>query len=314
VERKADLRVLLGVTASGKSALALALAERARAEVVSMDSMLVYRGMDIGTAKPSAEERARVAHHGLDLVEPSAVFTVQDWLACAEAALAEIASRGRRALVVGGTAFYYKALVHGLFDGPDVDPALRASLEQRYDAEGCGVLHAELARVDAPAAARIHAHDRKRVVRALEVWHQSGRSLSDWQREWGWDGAGARERERRVVELVREEADLERRIVRRTREMLDAGWADEAARVRAGGGFSATSSQALGYRTALRLHDGELDRDAACAEIALGTRQFARRQRTWFRKFHEAVRVRAPESTQDLVERVDEVLRAFDWS
>ncbi len=129
VEGKQELRVLLGVTASGKSELALELAERAGAEVVSMDSMLVYRGMDIGTAKPTAVERIRVLHHGLDLAAPSDVFTVQHWLAATEVALADIAARGRRALLVGGTAFYYKALVHGLFDGPDVDPALRASLD-----------------------------------------------------------------------------------------------------------------------------------------------------------------------------------------
>ena len=314
VEGKQELRVLLGVTASGKSALALELAERAGAEVVSMDSMLVYRGMDIGTAKPTAAERARVRHHGLDLAAPSEVFTVQHWLAATEAALADSAARGRRALLVGGTAFYYKALVHGLFEGPDVDPALRASLERRYELEGAAALHAELARVDVAAAARIHANDRKRVVRALEVWHQSGRPLSDWQREWGWDGSGASERPRRVVELAPEPARLEQRIVERTGAMLDAGWAAEAAGVRAGGGFSATASQALGYAIALDLHDGRISRREAAEQIALATRQFARRQRTWFRKFREARVVATPETPQDLAERVDEVLRWFDWA
>ncbi len=314
VEGKQELRVLLGVTASGKSALALELAERAGAEVVSMDSMLVYRGMDIGTAKPTAAERARIRHHGLDLAAPSDVFTVQHWLSATEVALADIAARGRRALLVGGTAFYYKALVHGLFEGPEVDPALRASLEERYEREGAPVLHAELARVDAPAAARIHANDRKRVVRALEVWHQSGRPLSDWQREWGWDGSGANERPRRVVELVPEPERLEQRIVARTGAMLDAGWAVEAAAVRASGGFSSTASQALGYAIALELHDGLVTRELAQERIALATRQFARRQRTWFRKFREARAVAAPERPQDLAERVDEVLRWFDWA
>lgn len=311
---ESDLRVLLGQTASGKSALALEVAERAGAELVSLDSMLVYRGMDIGTAKPTAAELARVRHHALDLVEPRETFTVQQWLAVAEAALADITSRGKRALFVGGTAFYYKALVHGLFEGPDVDSAVRAALEQRYEREGAEKLHAELAQVDATAAGRIHANDRKRVVRALEVWQQTGRALSDWQREWGWDGSGAKERARRVVELVREPEVLERRIAERTRAMLDAGWAEEAARVRANGGFSATSSAALGYSLALAHFDGELSRDEAQAAITLATRQFARRQRTWFRKFREAERVRAPETTQDLSERVGEVLRVFDWN
>src|SRR5262249_35574703 len=159
---------------------------------------------DVGTAKPSAAERARVRHHALDLVEPSATFTVQDYLREAERALADARARGKRAVFVGGTAFYYKALTQGLFEGPEVDAAVRAELEQRYDREGAQLLHAELARVDGASAARIHANDKKRVVRALEVWTQSGKPLSAWQREWGWDreGAAPTGRARRVVGLA----------------------------------------------------------------------------------------------------------------
>ncbi|MCC7011600.1 MAG: tRNA (adenosine(37)-N6)-dimethylallyltransferase MiaA [Planctomycetes bacterium] len=311
-----QLRVILGATASGKTALALEIAARAGAEIVSLDSMLVYRGMDIGTAKPSAAERARVRHHALDLVAPHEEFTVQQYLAAAESALADAAARGARALFVGGTAFYYKTLVHGLFRGPDVDRELRARLELRFDREGAAALHAELARVDPRAAARIHCNDRKRVVRALEVFEQTGAPLSDLQREWGWDdgasGAPAG-RARRVIELVVPVDELDRRIAERTRAMLDAGWVEEALRIRAEGGFSATSRQALGYAEVLRLADGELGRADAVAEIALRTRQFARRQRTWLRKFEEARRVASPENEQDLAQRVDEVLEWFDW-
>ncbi len=304
-----ELRFMLGPTASGKSSLALEVAERAGAEIVSLDSMLVYRGMDIGTAKPGAGERARVPHHAIDLVEPSAVFTVQDYLKAAQAALASITARGRRALFVGGTAFYYKALTQGLFEGPPLDAALRAALEARYEREGAAALHAELARIDAVSAARIHANDKKRVVRALEVWEQSGKPLTEWQREWGWGDPSQpkRGRARRVVGLALETAELDARIAARIVAMLDAGWPDEARAIRDAGGFSTTSSQALGYSEALALADGSLTRTEAERRIYLATRQFARRQRTWLRKFNETRWVAAPKR-EDLAERVDEVL------
>jgi len=185
------LRFLIGPTAVGKSAAALALCERNGCEIVSLDSMQVYRGMDIGTAKPTPAERARVRHHMLDLAGPEERFDVQRYLRELEPVKADLARRGARALFVGGTGFYLKALTHGLFEGPGVDAGLRERLEQRYAAEGAEALHAELGRVDPPAAARIHARDRKRVLRGLEVFEQTGRALSDWQREWGWHGRAA---------------------------------------------------------------------------------------------------------------------------
>lgn len=312
-----ELRVILGATASGKTALALAVAERAGAEIISLDSMLVYRGMDIGTAKPNAAERARVPHHALDLVEARDEFTVHHYLNVAEAALASASERGVRALFVGGTAFYYKALVHGLFRGPELDPTLRRELEQRFDGEGAAAMHAELTRVDPRSAARIHANDKKRVVRALEVFLQTQRPLSEHQREWGWgdDGDGRDGgRARRVVELVFPVEELDARIATRTRAMLDAGWVDEAVRLRERGGFSATSKQALGYAEVLRLADGDVTRAEAELEIALRTRQFARRQRTWLRKFDEARRCAAPRNAEDLAARADEVLGEFGWA
>ena len=311
-----ELRVVLGATATGKTAFALALAERAGAEIVSLDSMLVYRGMDVGTAKPPAAERARIPHHALDLVPPSTVFTVQDYLAAAQAALEDVRRRGGRALFVGGTAFYYKALTQGLFEGPDVDSELRGALERRYEREGADALHRELARVDSLAARRIHANDKKRVVRALEVFEQTGRPLSDWQREWGWgEGGGASPigRPRRVVELCVPAPELDRRIAERTRRMLDGGWVEEALAVRAAGGFSATSRQALGYADVLELADGVLSRAEAEERIALRTRQFSRRQRTWLRKFTEARRIEAPENAEDRAEVLDAVLAGFGW-
>jgi len=278
------LRVLVGPTASGKSALALALAERAGAEIVSLDSMQVYRGMDVGTAKPDPAERGRVPHHLLDLVSPAERYDVVRFLADARGALADVHARASRALFVGGTGFYLAALLRGLFAGPPVDRALRARLEERAERDGNLALHAELEARDPASARRIHANDKKRLVRALEVLEQTGRPLSEWQSQWR---AAPRPRESRArlvgLDLERGEHDL--RIRARTRRMLDAGWREEALAVRAGPGFGPTARQALGYRTVLAWADGELGRDEAQERIAIETRRFARRQRTWYRRF-----------------------------
>ena len=279
--------VLVGCTAAGKTALALELAEASGREVLSMDSMLVYRGLDVGTAKPTAEEQGRVRHHLIDLVDPSERYDVQRYLADFEAAEADVRRRGRVPLVVGGTGFYLQAILFGLFEGPPVDLAVRAAIEARGEREGPAALHAELERSDSASAARIHPNDVKRVVRALEVLEQTGRTLSDWQREWGWDGAERPGRPRRLVGLAREEPGLTERIRLRTREMLSSGWPEEAERVRAGAGFGETAIQALGYREVLELVDGRATKAETEERIALRTRQFARRQRTWFRRFPE---------------------------
>lgn len=279
-----DLCAIVGPTAAGKSDLALEVAERAGAELVSLDSMQVYRGMDIGTAKPDEAMRARVPHHMLDLVTPDERYDVQRFLGDLAPVLAELAERGRRALFVGGTAFYLKALTHGLFEGPDVDPGLRARLEEEARELGPEALHARVAAVDPASAARLHPNDTRRLVRALEVHAQTGRALSDWQREWEGQGAG---RPRRLVGVGHTVPDLDARILARARVMLDAGWPEEAARVRERWGFGPTAIQALGYAEVLRMVDGELDREECAREIALRTRQFARKQRTWYRKFEE---------------------------
>lgn len=282
-------RALIGPTASGKSALALRVAERCGAEIVSLDSMQVYRRMDVGTAKPTAAERARVRHHMLDLAEPSELFDVSRFLAELEPVLRDARERAQRLLLVGGTGFYLKVLFDGLFEGPPVDRGLRARIEARADVEGLSALHAELAALDPISAARIHANDRKRVVRALEVHAQTGRTLSDWQREWASFGNASRATQRFLVGLALPTAELDARIRVRTRAMLEAGWAEEAVAIERTCGFSKSAIQALGYVEALALARGELSFDDACARIALATRQFARRQRTWYRKFEDAV-------------------------
>jgi len=220
----------------------------------------------------------------LDLVGPEERFDVQRFLRELAPVTAELERRGVPALFVGGTGFYLKALTHGLFEGPEVDLALRERLEQRYATEGGEQLHAELARVDPQAAARIHARDRKRVLRGLEVFEQTGRALSDWQREWGWHGATANPRPVRIAGLQCPMPELEARIARRTRAMLAQGWVEEARAIRASPGFGPTAIQALGYREVLALGDGELEREDCEQAIVRATRQFARRQRTWWRK------------------------------
>ena len=304
------LRFVIGPTAAGKSALALALAERTGAAIVSMDSMQVYRGMDVGTAKPTSEERARVPHFGLDLVDPSERYDVQRFLADTQRALEELERQGRPALLVGGTGFYLQALLRGVFQGPAPDPALRARLQERAREGGSPVLHAELTRLDPPSAERIHPNDEKRVVRALEVLEQTGKPLSSWQREWGWHehGETRASRAHRIVGLTLETERLDQRIHARARAMLAAGWADEARAIRDGCGFGPTAIQALGYREVLDWVDGRETQEAVLERIALRTRQFARRQRTWFRRFESTTWLEAeahdPEQRLATAERV----------
>lgn len=306
------VEALVGPTAVGKSALALELAERLDAELLSLDSMQVYRGLDVGTAKPSAAERARVRHHLLDLVGPEERYDVTRWLADAARAVREVRARGKRALFVGGTGFWLVALLRGLFEGPPVDEAVRARFERRYVEEGPERLHAELARRDPPSAARIHAHDRKRLVRALEVHEQSGRPLSHWQREWGWHESGvAALRAHRVLRLECAREELGARIEARARAMLAAGWVEEARAIRAGPGFGPTSAQALGYAEVLELADGRLEREAALARIVQRTRRFARKQLGWYRKLEQVETRSAPRDASALARLADEL--ALRW-
>jgi tRNA dimethylallyltransferase len=210
---------LIGATASGKSAVALEVAARLRGEVLSVDSMQVYRGMDIGTAKPTAAERARVRHHLIDLVDPTDTFTVSRFVERADAVIADAAGRGARLIAAGGTPLYFKSLFHGLFEGPGADAAVR----QRLAAMGNEAMHAHLAEVD-PAAARIHPNDTKRLIRALEVFELTGRPISSFQTEW----IAPRPRHAAVwFGLHWEKEPLNRRINARVREMIRQGWLEE---------------------------------------------------------------------------------------
>jgi len=310
--------VVTGPTAGGKEPLALAVARRLGGEIVSADSMKVYRGLDIGTAKPSAAERDAVPHHLLDVADPDETFSAARWLAMAEAAIADIHARGRasprrsRALprqsrapiVSGGTPLYLKALLEGLFEGPAADPALRRRLRAEAARSGAAALHDRLARIDPEAAGRIHPNDLRRIVRALEVHEKTGRPISALQRQWG-----ERRPEYRplLVAVRRNRDDLTRRITDRVRRMLEAGLVDEVrALLERYGDLAKGPRQALGYAEALAYLAGDLAEADLPGAIVAHTRQFARRQMSWLRRFEGVMWLdAAPDTPTDaLADRV----------
>jgi len=277
------LHFLVGPTACGKSTIALELAPRVCAEILCMDSMAVYREMDILAAKPTAEERARVPHHLLDLADPHEPFSAGRYVDEADRVAREVSARGRLPLFVGGTALYLKAISEGLFDGPGADPALRAQLKARGETEGPPALHRELAAHDPASAAKIHPNDLRRIVRAMEVLQLTGQPISAWQQQRG--RANARYR-CLVVGLRRDRQDLYARIDQRVERMFEQGLLDEVrALCRRHPPVGQGASQALGY-SELRAHfRGETTLEDAKALIQTHTRQFAKRQLTWFRSF-----------------------------
>jgi tRNA dimethylallyltransferase len=292
--------VLTGPTGSGKSARALELAAGFGAEIVAMDSMTLYRGMDVGTAKPSAEDRRRVPHHLIDVLDPWESGSVAWWLDRAAEAVRDIERRGKRALVVGGTPLYLKALLYGLFEGPTGDPAVRGRLTAEAAVDGLAVLHARLANVDPATAARVHPNDLRRIVRALEVWELTGRPISAWQREWAaasTDPSTAPRNAPPVVCLDRPRNELYARTDRRVLEMLAAGWLDEVRRLRAlPRPLGREAAMAVGYCELNDFLDRRLGWDDAVHGIRQRSRNYAKRQLTWFRHL-PGVRFAGPELT-----------------
>jgi tRNA dimethylallyltransferase len=282
----ADAVLLLGPTACGKSALALRLASELPLEIVSIDSAQVYRGMNIGTAKPSSAERAAVAHHLIDIRDPAEPYSAAAFVSDATAAIADIRSRGRLPLVVGGTMLYAKALREGLADLPAADPALRAKIEADARTLGWPALHARLAAVDPVAAARLKPNDRQRIQRALEICAQAGRPMSELLA-----GAPPPTRPVTVALLPADRAELHRRIALRFDAMLAAGFLDEVRELRARGDLTPElpSMRSVGYRQAWRFLDGELSHAGFRAAGIAATRQLAKRQITWLRSMRDAV-------------------------
>jgi len=282
VESAAEpLLVVVGPTASGKTELALELAERLDGEIVSADSVQIYRHFDIGSGKPSGAERARAPHHLIDVAEPDEPLDAARFAELAEAAIAEIRARGKRPIVCGGTFLWVRALVYGLAPAPPADPAVRARHAERVEREGRAALHAELARVDPESAARLAPNDAVRVSRALEVYELTGVPLSRFHAEHGFR---VPRRPVRLVGVRRPREELDARIHARVERMLDAGWLDEVRALLARGYGETRPMGSVGYRQVTRaLAEPVVDRAALTTEIVRATRVFARRQRTWLR-------------------------------
>jgi tRNA dimethylallyltransferase len=271
---------VVGPTASGKSAVAMAAAEQlGDVELVSVDSMQVYRGMDIGTATPTPGERRRVRHHLLDLVEPDTDFTVAEFQRAYRSALADIAGRDHRAILVGGTGLYHRAVIDDL-ELPGEWPEVRARLLDELADVGPAALHARLSTIDPLAASRMEPANERRIVRALEVCEGSGRPFSSFGP--GLDAYPPTE----VIQigLAWDRDRLSARIDARVRDMVDAGLVDEVAAIASATGFSRTAAQALGYKEILDHLRGECSLDEAVARVIVRTRQFAIRQIRWFRR------------------------------
>jgi tRNA dimethylallyltransferase len=302
---KHRLVILLGPTGSGKTALALRLAERFGGEIVSADSMQVYKGMDIGTAKPTNEERRAIPHHLLDVVDPDAAFDVSRYCDLARAAIAQLHGTGKRVFVVGGTGLYLRALVGGLIEGPGADEALRQRLKEEMKRLGKPHLYEMLRGKDPLAAAQIHPQDGIRIVRALEVLELTGRSIVDHQRAHRF-----RERPYGVLKigLMPERERLWTAIDARTEEMIARGFVDEVRHLLAlGYDGSVKSMQSLGYRHIVAQLAGKGDLADAVLMIKRDTRRYAKRQLTWFATDAEIL-WQEPEDEAGAAERIDAFL------
>ncbi len=291
---------LTGPTAVGKTAVSVALAQRIGAEIVSMDSMAIYRGMDIGTAKPTPDERQQVPHHLIDLVEPHEDFSLAQYVDAAHAAADEIRSRGRHVLFAGGTPLYLKGLLRGIFQGPPADWDFRRGIIAEAATKDSGWLHARLQAVDPAAAARLHSNDKRRLVRALEVFELTGRPISELQKQF--DRATPAEA-CRVFVLDRPRAELHARIDRRVDAMFAEGLVDEVRRLLAdspdfciskngtapvdAGRLSKTARQAVGYGEVIDYLESRHGLATAVELVKTHSRQLAKRQATWFRSLSE---------------------------
>jgi len=281
--------LLMGPTASGKTALSVAMAQALNAEIISVDSALVYRGMDIGTAKPSLEERGGIPHHLIDILDPSESFSTGQFRAMALELMSDIVNRGKLPLLVGGTMLYFSALTQGLATLPEADPAIRQRLDRELAEVGKEALHARLAQVDPQAAARIHVNDPQRIQRALEVYEISGKPLSsffesDQQSDLPFNFI-------KLMVAPEQRATLHEKIALRFKQMLAQGFLEEvkALRARADLNESMPSIRCVGYRQAWAYLNGEYDYDTMVEKAIVATRQLAKRQFTWLRKEQDAL-------------------------
>ena len=277
-----------GPTASGKTALSVALARAFDGEIINADSMQIYKNLDVGTAKPSAEERQGIPHYLLDFLSPETPYSVADFTAAADPLIRDITARGRLPLVVGGTGLYITSLLSGMAFAPEkTDPAIRARLQARADTEGGAALYAELQRIDPDYAAQVHPNNLPRVIRALELFEATGRRMSDQRRE-------ARPAEAPYHALClcltcRDRAVLYSRIDRRVDEMVENGVLDEARQVYDHRDAYRTAAQAIGYKEFFPYFEGTASLTECTERLKQATRNYAKRQLTWFRRQNDAV-------------------------
>jgi len=296
--------LIMGCTASGKGKLAYELARRLGGEILSIDSMKVYRRMDIGTAKPSAANRLAVKHHLIDVVEPSESFSLGRYVELADQAVRQIQQAGRPVIAAGGTAMYIRGLLEGVFDGPPADLELRKRLRQQAESESLESLHQRLARVDAVTAQRVHTNDMRRIVRALEVYELTGQPISSFQQQFR---SGKYRQDWKLIYLYRDKEEGNRRINQRVRRMIEEGLGEEVKGLLAEpAGLSPQAAQAVGYAEIIEHLHRRLKLDEAIEQIKINTRRFAKSQRTWFRSFVGVNRfeVGAEEDAVSLADRI----------
>ncbi|HUU18362.1 MAG TPA: tRNA (adenosine(37)-N6)-dimethylallyltransferase MiaA [Sedimentisphaerales bacterium] len=275
--------LILGVTASGKGRLAFDLAQSLDAEIISIDSMKVYRRMDIGTAKPPAEARRCVKYHLIDIIEPSDSFSVAAFLDAASEAIKQTKSRNKKIIAVGGTALYIKALLYGLFKGPGTNQQIRAELKARAEAEGLVELYCELTNIDPVAAERINPNDSKRIIRALEVYQLTGKPISSLQKQWDRSDT---KHDWTIIGLQREKTDTSGRINKRVKKMIVAGFVDEVKCLLAEEKpLSRQARCAIGYAEIIEYLNGQISLEEVTELIKKNTRRLAKNQRTWFKTF-----------------------------
>lgn len=297
-----------GPTASGKTALSVALARAFDGEIINADSMQIYKNLDVGTAKPSAEERQGIPHYLLDFLSPETPYSVADFTAAADPLIRDITARGRLPLVVGGTGLYITSLLSGMAFAPEkTDPAIRARLQARADTEGGAALYAELQRIDPDYAAQVHPNNLPRVIRALELFEATGRRMSDQRRE-------ARPAEAPYHALClcltcRDRAVLYSRIDRRVDEMVENGVLDEARQVYDHRDAYRTAAQAIGYKEFFPYFEGTANLTECTERLKQATRNYAKRQLTWFRRQNDAVWLYLDE--EDVTEHACTLVRAF---
>jgi tRNA dimethylallyltransferase len=295
--------LVLGVTASGKGRLGFELARTLDGEIVSIDSMKVYRRMDIGTAKPSPEARQQIRYHLIDVVEPSESFSVGVFLDLAQAAIDDIRGRGKAVVAVGGTALYIKALLYGLFEGPGSNEQIRAELRVQAAREGLPRLHEALRRIDPEAADRISANDAKRIIRALEVYRLTGKPISSFQKQFD---AERPRRDWTIIGLRREKAVESRRINARVEKMIELGLVDEVKSLLAEDKpLSQQARCAIGYAEIIDHLAGRMSLEDAVEEIKKNTRRLAKGQRTWFKTFRQVnwLDIKEDEPPEHVIER-----------